>query len=182
VFLIFVIILVILPFWLTVQDILTRIVMSFSWYRLIQNGIVPYELRTIQTILHTLGFSTQAGEAYIQWVSHGQVKEVIYLAWNCIGWQTFILFIVTLISGLSGNHTWSSKVETFLIGLLGTYLMNIFRLTLVIVVYISTGRLFGTIFHDYFSNIFTLCWLFFFWWLSYRYVLVEKEVKQISAS
>jgi len=84
------------------------------------------------------------------------------------------LFGVTLITGLSGRYTLSSKGETLAIGILGTYLINVFRLVLVVVVYFNAGRPFGIIFHDYFSNILTLGWLFFFWWFSYSYVLQQK--------
>lgn len=175
IFLLLVFVLLLMPFWLTFQDILTRLIMSVQWYRVLQNFIVPYELRIVAAILHLLGFPIQSGQAYIQWGKSGGGKEVIYLAWNCIGWQTLVLFVITLFTGLSGKHTISSKVETFLIGVLGTYLMNVFRISLVIVVYLLTGRIFGTVFHDYFSNIFSLCWLMFFWWFSYSFVLVDRE-------
>jgi exosortase/archaeosortase family protein len=170
-----VLVLIILPFWTSFQDILTRFIMQIGFYRSIQNIIVPYEMRIIGTILTLLQFPVRVGQAYIEWTKASGGNEVIYLAWNCVGWQTVVLFIITLMTGLSGKHTLVSKGETLAIGILGTYLVNIFRLVLVVVVYFIAGRPFGIVFHDYFSNLLTLGWLFVFWWFSYDFVLEEKR-------
>lgn len=172
-----VVVLVILPFWESFQDVLTRFIMSVGWYRSLQNVIVPYELRIIGLLLTFLKFPVKVGNAYIEWTKTTGGNEVIYLAWNCVGWQTILLFTITLFSGLSGRHTFFSKLETLAIGILGTYLINIFRLVIVVVVYFFIGRPGGIIFHDYFSNLITLAWLFLFWWFSCSFVLVPREKK-----
>jgi exosortase/archaeosortase family protein len=172
-----VLVLVILPFWTSFQDLLTRLVMRVGWYRALQDVIVPYELRVIGTVLTLLGFPIRVGAAYIEWTKSSGGNEVIYLAWNCIGWQTVVLFGITLLTGLAGAYTRLSKLETLAIGILGTYLINMFRLALVVTVYFWVGRPFGIVFHDYFSNLLTLGWLFFFWWFVYAYVLEEKYSK-----
>lgn len=171
-----VLVLIILPFWTSFQDVLTRFIMQVGLYRSLQNLIVPYELRIIGIILTIVGLPVRVGQAYIEWTKASGGNEVIYLAWNCVGWQTLVLFVITLITGLSGRHTPASKAETLAIGILGTYLVNVFRLVLVIVVYFNAGRPFGIVFHDYFSNLLTLGWLFLFWRFSYSYVLEAKDV------
>jgi len=166
-----VLVLIFLPFWTSLQDALTRFVMKIELYKSLQDVIVPYELRVVGTLLTLAGLPVRVGNAYIEWTKTSGGNEVIYLAWNCIGWQTLVLFIVTLITGLSGKHSTFSKLETLVIGVLGTYLVNILRLSLVVVVYFMVGRPIGVVFHDYFSNLFTLGWLFFFWWFSYTFIL-----------
>lgn len=166
-----VLVLIILPFWTSLQDLLTQLVMRIEVYKSIQNVIVPYELRITGTILTLLGLPIRVGNAYLEWTKAGGGNEVIYLAWNCVGWQTLVLFVITLFTGLSGNHTLMSKGETLAIGILGTYLLNILRLVLVVFVYFIVGRPFGIVFHDYFSNLLTISWLFFFWYFSYSFVL-----------
>ncbi len=168
-------ILLLLPFWTIFQDILTRGVMSIGWYRNIQEAIVPYELRVVGSVFMFLHVSIRVGQAYIEWTKPDGSNEVIYLIWNCVGWQTFILFTLTLITGLSGKHTVLSKIEAISIGILGTYLINIFRLVLVIGVFMLIGRPLGQVFHDYFSNILTISWLFFYWWFVFRFVLEESK-------
>lgn len=173
-FIVIVFILLLLPFWTIFQDFLTRGVMSIGWYRKIQDVIVPYELQVIGSILTLIHLPVRVGNAYIEWTRANGQNEVIYLIWNCVGWQTFVLFIITLATGLSGQHTWVSKFEALLFGLLGTYLINISRLVLVIIVYMFTGKTFGQVFHDYFSSVLTLSWLFFYWWFAFKYILEEK--------
>lgn len=168
-----------LPFWNSIQDLLMRLLMASGGYRAIQDLIVPYELRIVGSILVLLGIPVRLGAEYIEWTKSSGGNEVVYLVWNCVGWQTLVLFGVTLLTGLSGQYTKLSKLQTFMIGLLGTYLVNIFRLTLVLIVYFYTGRVFGIVFHDYFSNLFSLLWLGFFWWFSYNHVLVSKTVSDI---
>jgi len=169
-----VLVLIILPFWTTFQDLLTQLIMRIEVYKNIQNIIVPYELKVTGTILSLVGLPIRVGNAYIEWTKFSGGNEVIYLAWNCVGWQTLVLFVITLMTGLSGNHTIYSKGETLVIGILGTYLINILRLVLVVFVYFVVGRPFGIVFHDYFSNLLTIAWLFFYWYFSYSFVLEAK--------
>lgn len=164
-----------LPFWTSFQDLLTRFIMTWGWYKSIQEIIVPYELKIIGTIMTLLGFPIRVSNSYIEWTRAPGVNEVVYLAWNCVGWQTVVLFLISIIIGLSGKHTVSSKFEALIFGILGTYLVNIARIMLVVVVYFFTGRPFGIVFHDYFSNLLTLAWLLLFWWFSYKFILEEKS-------
>ena len=136
---------------------------------------MPYELKIMSTLINIFGVSAKSGNAYIMYLKNGR-PEVIFLAWNCIGWQSFLFLIVTLFSGLAGNFTKVSKLEVLLIGVLGTYLINIFRLVLVVLMYYFTGQGIGLVFHNYFSNLLSILWLFVFWWLAYTYVLREKRV------
>ena len=168
-----VVFLVLLPFLVAGQDILTRVILKFEWYRLIQDTIVPYELSVCATLLGIVGETARGGPGYVQYIKDGH-PEVIFLAWNCVGWQSFVFLAITLISGLSGNYTRRSKIEAILIGLLGTYLVNVFRLTSVVWVYANYSRDFGRLYHDWLSNIFTMVWIIAFWWIIFRYVLEEK--------
>ncbi len=169
------VVLVILPFWTTFQDALTRLVMGVGWYRSLQDLVVPYELRLVGSLLATAGMPIRVGQAYIEWNKASGGIEVIYLAWNCLGWQTAVLFVITLFTGLAGRYTLLSKLETLAIGILGTYLVNLLRLALVVVVYLAVGRPFGVVFHDYFSSLMTLGWLFLFWWFAFTFVLEAKS-------
>jgi exosortase/archaeosortase family protein len=173
-----VLVLMTLPFWTSLQSLLTQVVMSIGWYRSLQDLIVPHELRVTGTLLTLFKFPIRVGNSFIEWDKAAGGREVIYLAWNCVGWQTLVLFGITLITGLSGNHTYLSKLETLAIGLLGTYLVNTLRLVLVVMVYFAVGRPFGIVFHDYFSNLLTIGWLLLFWRFSYSFVLKEKQVAE----
>lgn len=174
IFILFIVMLVSLPFLTTFQDILTRIVMNFSWYSALQDFVVPYELHVILSVLSSMHISVAQGVDYVQ-LHRGNESIGVRLIWNCVGWQSIILFLVTLITGFSGRFSWQSKFEAFCIGLLGTYLINMLRLILVMVMYFIAGKGPGIIFHDYFSSFMSIGWLFAFWWFSYTFVLEKKE-------
>lgn len=178
IFILFVVMLVSLPFLTTFQDILTRILMSFQGYRVLQNIVVPYEIRIVASFLTLLHIPVAANNLFIQFTKNGQT-QVVYIIWNCVGWQSFLIFLITLISGFSGHFTIRSKVEAFSIGVVGTYLINIIRLILVMLMYYFTGRGIGLVFHDYFSSVLSIAWLFFFWWFAYGFVLETKLTQKL---
>jgi exosortase/archaeosortase family protein len=168
-------VLLVLPFWVSFQDLLTRGVMSVGWYKSIQDAIVPYQLKIVGGTLSLMGLPIRVGQAYVEWNKAGGGTEVVYLIWNCVGWQSMVLFLITLTTGFSGRHTLWSKVEALVFGLLGTYLVNILRLVTVVLVYYWTGRSAGIVFHDYFSNMFTFVWLIFYWKIIFSFVFEAEN-------
>lgn len=100
---------------------------------------------------------------------------LIEIAWNCIGWQSLLFFIITTFVGLQGDrYTNFSKVKALMIGMLGTFLINLFRIAVVAVIAFYFGQNIAIIFHDYGSTMVVIIWLLGFWWFSYSFVLEEK--------
>lgn len=160
----------ILPFVVSINDLLTRIVESSGWYLWIQEKIVPWEVRLIGVMIRPLG---------IDFIAHpdGFTADGTYakLSWNCIGWQSLLLFLLTLPFGFKGgDYSLISKTEALLIGLLGTFLINILRMALTVIILAVSRPLFAVVFHDYLAAIVTVLWLIGFWWFSYAFVLEEK--------
>ena len=194
IFLILVLVLMAMPFITTFNDLLTRAVMSLKAYRLIQDFIVPWEVRMVGVILYPLGFnpailgdylaiggpstgSLQAGG------QAGQVPFLVEITWNCIGWQSLVFFLLTAWVGLQGNrYTGGSKLKAWTIGFLGTFLVNIFRIAVVALIAYYFGQNVAIIFHDYGSTLAVIGWLFIFWWFSYSYVLEEskKDAREVN--
>lgn len=166
-------ILLILPFITTFNEFLTSVVMKIKLYRLIQEFIVPSQVKMITVILRLFGIEAYPG---LVTVSFGKaIGQVVEISWNCIGWQSLILLLISLFTGLQGPYKIYSKFQTVVIGFLGTFLVNLIRVMLVILITYYFGRLPGMIFHDYFSTIMIIAWLFFFWWFSFNYVLEKQE-------
>lgn len=178
IFIILVLLLTVMPFFTTFNDILTRIVMSLDIFKYIQNYIVPWEIRMVGVILQPLGFQPFVSGEYLAVnpaASEGSKPFLIEIAWNCVGWQSIIFFIITGWIGLQGDqYTLFSKIKAWILGFLGTFLMNLFRIAIVVIVAYYFGQRTGSIFHDYGSLIITISWLFFFWWFVYAFVLEEK--------
>src|SRR3990167_10121161 len=153
----------ILPFVTSATDLLTRFLINYEFYRVIVETVVPYEMSILKTSLSFLGFDQfRYGRTYIELVRNG-AWEAVYLSWNCICWQSLVLFLATLFGGLSGNHTKLSKLESFTIFVLGIFFLNVFRITSVVLVYQVFGRLPGVIYHDVVTTMMTIVYLFFFW-------------------
>lgn len=172
-FLILVVALMVLPFLTTFNELLTRIVLKTELFRFIEKLVVPYETTLVRGILSLFGVETVPGTVSI--VKNGRVDS-IFIAWNCVGWQSFIILLFSLKAGFGSNFTRVSRLETLLLGVTGTFLINLFRIAAVIIVFFYFGKVPATIIHDYSSVLITILWLFFFWWFAYSFVLEEKEV------
>lgn len=170
-FIILVVALMVLPFLTTFNEFLTSIVLKTSLYYPIEKWVVPYETLLVRTILGIFGVETTPGTVAV--IKNG-VPSGIYIAWNCIGWQSFIILLVSLKAGWGGEFSKLSRLESAVVGILGTFLINIFRIATVVIIFYYFGKAPATIFHDYSSVIITILWLFFFWWFAYKYVLEEK--------
>lgn len=163
------VLLLMLPFLTTFNEFLTKIVESFGWYRWVQNWIVPWESKMVGALLAPFGVDYQA-------TLNGMVINGTFLrlTWNCIGWQSLILMVITLFTGLTGRYSRTSKIEVALLGLLGIFLINLFRLAFTAWLGAYFGHIFAIVFHDYFATFITLAFLFVFWWFAYRFVLESK--------
>ncbi|MFZ5366470.1 MAG: hypothetical protein ACOZBZ_04265 [Patescibacteria group bacterium] len=171
--------LAILPFLVTFNEALTHLVEKFQLYMWVQERIVPLEVKMVGVLVSALGRLTPFG---IEYIAHqnGMTVNGTYagMTWNCIGWQSLLLLIITLIVGLRGNYTLFSKIETVLIGLLGTFLVNLARLTLIVILLAYSRPLFAVVYHDYLAAIVTIIWLFAFWWFAYAFVLETKAADE----
>lgn len=159
-----------LPVITTSEHFLTRTANSISGLRLVQEVIVPHEAKIIAVVLKPLGFrvATTPNGIYVNDV-------LVTIWWSCIGWQSLLLTVLSLIAGLRGKFTWTSKVEVVALGLLGFFFLTVVRLVTVAVVGAYFGTLVALIYHDYFAaTLLTFFWLFGFWWFSYTFVLEER--------
>lgn len=170
-FLLLAVILMILPFATAFNELLTRVVEDSSAYRPIQRIFVPYMSRLIVGVLSFLPGLEIGVFPYGVMVNGVDVR----ITWNCLGWQSFLLFFVSLLVGLRGSYTRISKGETVLFGILGTFLVNLFRLVFTAALVGWWRGLFVILFHNYFSTLITIAWLFFFWWFSYSFVLDPSD-------
>ncbi len=169
--LILVFILISLPLFTTFNEILTKVAEKTGAYHFLTKNVVPFETRAVSIILRPLGIKAEptASRLFIHHPQKGRTE--IFFSWNCLGWQSAILLILTLITGLAGNYSWNKKLETILLGISGTFLINLIRISVVVLVAYYFGQLPATIIHDYGGTLFTIFWFFFYWWFSYTFIL-----------
>lgn len=168
------ILVMILPFVTTFNEFLTRVVESTGLDRYLTDWVVPMEARMLAVILRLVGIPSMVSTTSV-YLDKGGFYLPIYINWNCVGWQSFILYGITLITGIQGPFTKTSKFEAMLVGFLGTFLVNLLRIASVAVVAYWWGQLPAVIYHDYGGTIIILLWLFAYWWFSHGWLLEPLE-------
>jgi exosortase/archaeosortase family protein len=172
-FIVLVFVLMSLPLITTFNEILTKIVEKTGTYTFLTKNVVPFETRAVSLILKPLGIDAKPTVSHLIIQRDGKTTG-IFFSWNCLGWQSAVLLILTLVTGLIGNYKWEQKLETILLGISGTFLINLLRISIVVIVAFYFGQLPATIVHDYGGTLYTIAWFFLYWWFSYRYLLEEK--------
>lgn len=174
IFLGFSLVLVTLPFLVSANEVLTRIVERNVAYLWIQDNIVPIEAKMMGAILIPFGYKYAFSPTNSSIVVNGTVMGI---TWNCLGWQSFLLFFITLLVGFRGRYKKMSVIEALGIGILGTFWLNITRMLFTILLAVHAPPIFRIVFHDYLAAGTTVIWLFVFWWFSYSFVLETKDAK-----
>ncbi len=168
------ILIMVLPFVTTFNEFLTRIVETSGLDAILTDWVVPIEARMMSVLLGFIGLPSQVSTTTV-YIEKGGFYLPIYISWNCVGWQSFILFGVTLATGIQGAFTRASKIEAVVVGFLGTFLMNLFRITSVAVLAYYFGTVPALIYHDYGGTIIILIWLFLYWWFCHGWLLEPLE-------
>src|SRR3989344_2797051 len=171
IFVLFVVVLSILPFAAAFNEFLTRIVENTGFYKGIQKILIPYMSHLTSGILNLLPGLEVKVFPYGVIVNGTDIK----ITWNCLGWQSFLLFFASLLVGLRGNYRRPSKIQALVFGLLGTFFINIFRMVFTAALVGWWRGLFVILFHNYFSAFLTIGFLIFFWWFSYSFVLEARQ-------
>ena len=174
IFLMFAILMVALPPLITFNDVLTKLVERFSLYMLLQEKIVPIQAQLVGIVVRIFGVD------YTPFKDGMIVNGVpLKITWNCLGWQSLVLFFLSLFFGLkNASYTFFSKAMTVLFGIVGIFWINLLRIIFTIVLAVYASPIFRIVFHDYLAAVVTVLWLVFFWWFSYSFLLDEKVSKE----
>lgn len=164
------ILLAVLPIVVALNGTLTKVVEATSWYRFVQIYIVPYEVKIVAAVLYLVHIPSQ-----IQTDGLNVNGTFLQVTWNCLGWQSLLFLCISLGVGLGTRYKLWSIVETVMIGIAGTFLMNVLRMLTIVLLGAFARPIFALVFHDYLAAFLTVSWLLLFWWFSYGFVLEEKE-------
>lgn len=168
------VLLVVLPFVSTFDDVLTSIGMRLGIAGPLQM-IVPAEVRVAVALLGLMGIHAgAAGNQLVVWNSSG-ATQTLFISWNCVGWQSLILLGISLVVGLRGPMTLASRIEIIAFGIMGTVLINIVRITIVCFLAAEAGYTPAVLFHDYGGTLMLVAWLFTFWFMAFRWLVPDHE-------
>jgi exosortase/archaeosortase family protein len=162
--------LMVLPLVTTFDDPLTTWALQLGANNPLQS-IVPAESRMVVAMLGLAGVHAAAsGSHLVVWDTSGSM-HTLFISWNCIGWQSLILFGVSLASGLRGSQPLESRAQVVLIGVAGTMLLNLVRVALVALIAATIGVGPAVFFHDYGGTLMFVAFLFAFWAFAQRWLL-----------
>lgn len=169
--------LMVLPLVTTFNDLLTAWALQLGANNPLQ-AIVPTESRMVVTLLGFAGIrAASSGSHLVVWDGAGSM-HTLFISWNCIGWQSLILFGVSLISGLRGGHSFESRAQVVCIGVAGTMLLNLLRVSAVAAIAATIGVAPAVLFHDYGGTILFVGFLFAFWAFAQRWLLTSRPVAE----
>jgi exosortase/archaeosortase family protein len=170
--------LMVLPLVTTFDEMLTSWAMLLGANNPLQ-AIVPGESRMVVSLLQLAGVHAAAsGSHLVVWDASGSM-HVLFISWNCIGWQSLILFGVSLISGLRGGHSLEARLQVLAIGVAGTMLLNLLRVAAVAYLAATVGVTPAVLFHDYGGTLLFIGFLFAFWALAQRWILAGAPSREV---
>jgi exosortase/archaeosortase family protein len=165
--------LLILPFVTTFDEFLTAVTKQFGLVHPLLSLAEP-EARAVAGLLGVLGVKAQAGggELYV-WDWSGQ-RQALLISTTCIGWQSLVLLGLSCLVGLRGPYSKEANVQVLLIGVLGTVLVNLVRMTIVCLVAVEFGFWPAVLVHDYGGTLIIVAWLFGFWAFAHKWILEDQ--------
>ncbi len=170
----------VMPFVSTFNEFITVVIGKIELYRVLQYQVVPFEAKMVVSSLKLVGLEATSSLTGLQIMKNSNPIN-IFVSWNCVGWQSFIMLFISMFVGLKGPFTFNSKLETIAIGVLGTVIINLVRISLVALIAFYFGEIASIIFHDYVSTLFVICWLIFYWIFCYRYILHHTDFIKVKA-
>jgi exosortase/archaeosortase family protein len=160
-----------LPFITTFDDFLTTLAMRTGLDHAI-GWLVPGMARVVAGMARTAGINASASSGGI--VLRGHLQPML-ISWNCIGWQSLVLFGLSMVTGLRGPHPALTRIQVVLIGAAGTILLNLVRVFMVVWLAAGAGYVPAVLFHDYGGTLMVIAWLFAFWALAHRWILAPES-------
>ena len=172
--------LMVLPLVTTFDELLTAWALQLGANNPLQ-AIVPAESRMVVALIGLLGVHAAAsGSHLVVWDGSGSM-HTLFISWHCIGWQSLVLFGISLASGLRGGHPVEARAQVVLIGVAGTMLLNLVRVALVAVMAATVGVAPAVFFHDYGGTVMFVAFLFAFWAFAQRWLLAPAAEPEVAA-
>ncbi len=172
--------LLLLPFVTTFNEFMTAMVMRMHLDGVLREWIVPTEARMVAALLSPLGVDVSVSSTSI-YVGGGDFPLPVFISWNCVGWQSLILFALTVKTGLEGRYTLASQLRALTLGLLGIIWINLLRIAGIALMAYHFGRLPAVLAHDYGGTLMTIVWLTLFWYFAINYVLEPKDDEEVES-
>lgn len=111
-------------------------------------------------------------------VNLGTNSASVAIAWACAGVQSLLLYTLIILVFFKKSYIPAfRKLAYFIIGLFGTFFVNVFRVISIMFIMINEGTAAGMVFHNTYGEIYSVIWIFLYILLIgiiQRFMLVER--------
>ena len=111
-------------------------------------------------------------------VTMGGKTASVSIAWACAGVQSLLLYVlIILVFFKKADISPFRKLAYFVIGLFGTFFVNVLRIFSIVLIMLNSGNDAGMVFHNTYGEIYSVVWIFLFILLIgciQRFMLVER--------
>jgi thaumarchaeosortase len=119
-------------------------------------AFVPVTTNAVAYVLNGLGFHTTM---LLSIMGEGSTYTAI-VYWPSAGIQSLIIYTgIMLLFIKDTQYSLRHKATYFIIGALGTFIVNICRIVTIMIIGLRIGRLEASVFHDYYGELFFIAWM-----------------------
>jgi len=138
--------------------------------------IVPPFVTLLASILTVFGLNATTTNPYTILVDGPAGESSLFVSWSCVGFYSVLVFSIILVVLLFEDESGiKTKISWGIFGVLGTIVVNIVRLTLVLLVAYFYGLGIEATFHNFIGYVLFIAWLMFFLYIfSKRRVILQK--------
>jgi len=128
-------------------------------------AFVPFTASSAAQVLNWMGYKTffmpyQVQGTPVLYVSGSSGSVGFGIGWPCAGVQSlFIYTCVILLFLKKSTIPMIQKIIYFIIGAIGTYIVNILRIVSIYIIAINQGMRAAQVFHDYYGELYSITWI-----------------------
>jgi thaumarchaeosortase len=130
-------------------------------------AFVPVTTNAVAHVLDSLGFQTAVstmingrGPGMMLSIIGGSSTYTAIVYWPSAGIQSLIVYTGIMLLFIKDTHySMRRKVTYFIVGALGTFIVNIYRIITIMIIGLRIGRLESDVFHDYYGELFFIAWM-----------------------
>jgi thaumarchaeosortase len=130
-------------------------------------AFVPVTTNAAAHVLDRLGFQTVVstvingrGPGMMLSIIGGPSAYTAIVYWPSAGIQSLIIYTGIMMLFIKDTHySMRRKVIYFVVGALGTFIVNICRIITIMIIGLRIGRLEASVFHDYYGELFFIAWI-----------------------
>jgi thaumarchaeosortase len=131
-------------------------------------SLVPFTASSAEKLLNRMGYETlltsiirNGVEFPYLYVGESLDSAVAYaIGWPCAGIQSLFIYTFTTLLFLKGmNIHIAAKMIYFVIGAVGTYIVNILRIVSIFLIRMHQGPAAAYTFHDFYGELYSMIWI-----------------------